>query len=134
MDTSESSYGASLSDGYIYDISDFHNVPNEFGVEKIWGIPTTTYYKSLTIKLDRDVRSFALVVGYIRDGNLTAASFDVWFKSSKEDRYKLSKLETWNNLPWLKSFVGPVNEVTIVLTGFYSRRGILAFYDWGYED
>ncbi|MCJ1263501.1 hypothetical protein MMC22_003371 [Lobaria immixta] len=134
VDISESSHGASLSGGYIYDISKFPNVPNEFGVQKFWGIPTGTHYKSLTIKLNREVRSFALNIGYIRNGNLTAASFDVWHKHSNEERDRLSKLETWNNLPWLKSYVGPVNEVTIVLTGFFARSGILAFYDWGYED
>lgn len=134
MDTSYTLNGASLSGGYIYDISKFPNVPNEFGVKKIWGIPTDEAYKSITISLDRDIRSFAYVIGYIRDGNLTAASFDVWYKGERDEKYKLSREQTWNNIPWKKSYVGPVNEVTVVLTGFFSRRGILAFYDWGYED
>ena len=134
MDSDTFHNGAELRNGFIYEIADFPNLPNEYGVKKFWGIPTTGEYTRLDLTLDRDIRSFVYNIGYITHGNLTAATFDIWFQGSGDERTKLEVDSTWNNIPWKKTTIGPVKEVSVVLTGFYSRSGILAFYDWGYED
>lgn len=123
-----------LDGGNIYEISKFPKVPNPYGHSKFWGIRTNVPYKKLTFLIDHKINHFIYNIGYIVNGTLTAADFDVWYSSDTRDRPFLQQDTTWINNPWKKSVIDKVTRVEIVLSGFYSRNGILAFYDWGYEN
>lgn len=133
MDPHEKHHGATLKYGSIYKISDFPHIPNQYGVKKIWGVTTDHSYTRLDILFDSTLRSFVYNIGYILDGTLTAATFEVWYKSADATKYKLNVDSTWVHNPWKKNVINNVTSVHIVLSGFYSHRGVLAFYDWGYE-
>lgn len=135
VDPSETHNNVSLSGGNIYDVREFPNVlQTRHGFTKFWGIPTESDYQQLVLKLaPEDTMSFVYNIGYIVDGNLTAASYDVWYKASNENEYRLSKDESFNNVIWRKGEATNINEIKIVLTGWYVTRGILAFAEWGIE-
>lgn len=126
--------GVKLEGGNIYDISDFPKLRNDYKVSKIWGIPTDVPYKKLTFLIDHQINHFVYNIGYIVNGTLTAADFDVWYRSGTRDRPFLQQDTTWLNNPWKETVIEKVTAVEIVLSGFYSRSGILAFYDWGYDN
>lgn len=134
MDTTQVHNNATLSGGYIYDVADYPNViQTRHGIKKFWGISTDSWYQNLTFKLTDDTTSFVYNIGYIVDGNLSAASYDVWYKSSVDTEWRLTPDESFNNVIWRKGEATNINECFIVLTGNYVKRGILAFGEWGYE-
>lgn len=135
MNTNEHHNGVTLSGGFIYDFRDFKHVPNEFHLKKFWGIPTTSRYTELVLKVSSEKRKFTYNIGYIYNGTLTAATFDVWYKPAKQGvNYKLDTTSTWLYNAWKENTVRHVSEIRIVLSGFFSRHGVLAFYDWGYQN
>lgn len=134
MDPSVSHNGLKLSHGNIYDISEFPDLINTYGIKKFWGIPTQAPYTEIAMFFESQKRSFSYNIGYIYNGTLTAATFDAWWRGDGATKYKLNVGSTWIDNPWKEYTVSHVEEIRFVLTGFYSHHGILAIYDWGYQD
>lgn len=130
----QSKDGVELKGGSIYDISEFPNIRNDYGVSKFWGIPTDDSYETLILTLDKDIAKFVYNIGYIVNGTLTAGAFDVWYGSETRKKLFVQVESTWINNLWKKGTLDDTNLIKIVLTGYFSGHGILAFYDWGYSD